>query len=226
MTASTTRLLPRFVRAIQGLAIAALIASPAMARPLMDSDLPPNLRDAALARAPKPAVIAAGAHASWSETGEASYYRSSRRFARTSSGERYDENAMTAAHPSLPLGTRLRVTRQDTGESIVVRINDRQGTHSRVIDLSYGAARRLGMLRAGAAGVVLTQVDTATPLSEPVEVAEAEDGIVAADFIPRHGRRHTRHGGRAASAGHRSSHARSVVLVRHSAPHRAAPRRL
>jgi rare lipoprotein A (peptidoglycan hydrolase) len=184
----------------------------------------------------RPEVVDAAAGA-WHETGIASYYRASRRFVRTSSGEHYDEMGMTAAHPFLPLGTRVRVTRADTGESIVVRINDRQGSHTRVIDLSYGAARRLGL--GGTGLVTLTQVAASTPLTEPVEVAEAPDddatGASPADWqgsdeqdgaIPRHGRRRRHHAGLSAAAGHRSNHVRFAALVRHSAPHRAARHRL
>lgn len=65
---------------------------------------------------------------------------------RTASGERFNAHGMTAAHRSLPFGTRVRVVHQDTGRSVVVRINDR-GPHRRgaVIDLSQGSARALGM---------------------------------------------------------------------------------
>ena len=69
---------------------------------------------------------------------------------RTASGERYDRDAMTAAHRTLPFGTRVRVTRIETGKSVVVTINDR-GPHrrGRVIDVSYRAARELGFVGAG-----------------------------------------------------------------------------
>jgi rare lipoprotein A len=74
---------------------------------------------------------------------------------RTASGERYDPEAMTAAHRSLPLGTWLRVTRIDAAGAplsppVMVRVNDR-GPYAagRILDLSLAAARRLGMLRAG-----------------------------------------------------------------------------
>jgi rare lipoprotein A len=70
---------------------------------------------------------------------------------------------MTAAHPSLPLGTWVKVTDQDTGRSVVVRINDREPEHGvRVIDLSQGAAKKLGIVNRGVADVT-------------VEVAEAPD---------------------------------------------------
>jgi rare lipoprotein A len=77
------------------------------------------------------------------QTGVASFYgRESG--PRTASGERFDPNAMTAAHRSLPFGTLLRVTYR--GRSVVVRINDRGPfVRGRVIDLSAGAARRIGL---------------------------------------------------------------------------------
>lgn len=83
------------------------------------------------------------------EEGRASYY--GRGFAghKTASGERFDPNAMTAASPSLPFGTRVRVSRAD-GRSVTVRINDRCGCPGgRIVDLSEGAARKLGMLKEG-----------------------------------------------------------------------------
>ena len=74
---------------------------------------------------------------------------------RTSSGERYDENRLTAAHASLPLGSMVRVTLVDTAQSVVVTITDRPGTRRRVIDLSRRAAAALGMIDRGVAEVSL-----------------------------------------------------------------------
>ena len=65
-------------------------------------------------------------------------------------------NAMTAAHPCLPMGTKIRVTLLETGRSLVVTINDRLPSHRRVLDLSVGAARALGMLSQGLGTVQLT----------------------------------------------------------------------
>lgn len=74
----------------------------------------------------------------------------------TATGERFDPSQMTAAHRTLPFGTRVRVTRVDTGQSVVVRINDRGPFKpGRVIDLSEGAARNLHMMNAGLANVRL-----------------------------------------------------------------------
>lgn len=75
---------------------------------------------------------------------------------RTSSGEVYDQDALTAAHASLPLGTRVRVALVDGGRDVIVTINDRPGTRKRIIDLSRAAARELGILERGIAMVSLT----------------------------------------------------------------------
>lgn len=157
----------------------------------------------------------------WEESGQASWYGKGFDGHRTSSGAVYDQNAMTAAHSELPLGSRVRVTMQETGNSVVVTINDRQPFRGyRIIDLSRGAAARLGMLGSGTAMVTITK---AKP-EEDVEVAEATDDDVADDALsnpPRHGRRHTRRAGPRASADRAWNHAPSVILARHSAPLRA-----
>ena len=88
--------------------------------------------------------------------GLATWYGLVRDGHRTASGERFDMFAMTAAHKTLPFGTLVRVTNKNTGKSVDVRINDRgvlPGDH--VIDLSYGAAKHLEILRSGVANVKL-----------------------------------------------------------------------
>jgi rare lipoprotein A len=86
-------------------------------------------------------------------TGLASYYGSGEV---TATGEKFDPKGMTAAHRTLPFGTRVRVTRVDTGNSVVVRINDRGPFKpGRIIDLSEGAAEDLDMTRVGLAEVRL-----------------------------------------------------------------------
>ncbi len=90
------------------------------------------------------------------ERGEASWYGPGFHGRRTASGERFDQEALTAAHPRLPFGTRVLVRREDTGETVVVRINDRGPfKRGRIIDLSYAAARAIGMDRSGTAVVSL-----------------------------------------------------------------------
>jgi rare lipoprotein A len=85
--------------------------------------------------------------------GNASYYWEDQM---TATGERFDKRAMTAAHKTLPFGTRVRVTRNDNGKSVIVRINDR-GPYKpgRIIDLSERAAENLGMTGVGVAAVHL-----------------------------------------------------------------------
>jgi rare lipoprotein A len=88
--------------------------------------------------------------------GEASYYGAELAGNRTASGERFNPNALTAAHRTLPLGTRLRVTNKANGRSVIVRINDRGPfARGRLIDLSLGAAREIQMVRSGTARVKL-----------------------------------------------------------------------
>ncbi len=84
-------------------------------------------------------------------TGKATYYSNSLSGRKTASGEVYDPDAFTAAHKQLPFGTVVRVIRTDTNRYVYVRINDRGpfGKRERIIDLSYVAAERLGMIRAG-----------------------------------------------------------------------------
>ena len=77
----------------------------------------------------------------------------------TASGEPYDMYAMTAAHPTLPIPSYVRVTNPANGRSVVVRVNDRGPFHaSRIIDLSYAAAHRLGFVQAGSARVELEAI--------------------------------------------------------------------
>ena len=90
------------------------------------------------------------------ETGVASWYGPHYDGKRTSSGERYDQDDLTAAHASWSFGTRVRVTFLATGRSVVVRINDRFPNHKgRVIDLSRGAARQIGLIGPGTGRVRL-----------------------------------------------------------------------
>ena len=93
------------------------------------------------------------------QEGPASYYGRGFAGRRTASGERFDPSAMTAASPHLPFGTRVRVSRPG-GASVEVRINDRCGCPGgRIIDLSEGAARKLGMLKAGVVHVRVEVLD-------------------------------------------------------------------
>ena len=88
--------------------------------------------------------------------GVASFYTEG---SQTASGEKFDTHDLTAAHPSLPFGTRLRVTNVATGKSVTVRVNDR-GPYipGRIVDVSYSAAETLGMVGKGLANVKLDVV--------------------------------------------------------------------
>lgn len=88
--------------------------------------------------------------------GEASYYGNELAGNRTASGERFNPAALTAAHRTLPLGSKIRVTNKGNGKSVVVRINDRGPfIKHRLIDVSLAAAKRIDMIRAGKARVRL-----------------------------------------------------------------------
>lgn len=92
-------------------------------------------------------------------TGQASYYASKFHGRRTANGERFDNGKLTAAHRTLPFGTRVRVTNLNNGRSVTVRVNDRGPfVKGRVIDLSVAAARRIDMVRAGVVPVRIEPV--------------------------------------------------------------------
>ena len=94
------------------------------------------------------------------QEGEASYYADSLNGKKTASGELYDKSALSAAHRSLPFGTKVKVTYLETGQSVVVVINDR-GPYAmgRIIDLSAAAARQIGLIDAGHGRVRLETID-------------------------------------------------------------------
>ena len=88
--------------------------------------------------------------------GMASYYSSEFAGSHTASGERFDPDAMTAAHRTLSFGSRVAVTNLTNGKEVIVRINDRgPWGKGRVIDISYAAAKEIGMHRSGTARVRL-----------------------------------------------------------------------
>lgn len=104
---------------------------------------------------------------SFKEVGEASWYGPSFNGKRTASGHTFDETKMTAAHRTLPLGRKVKVTNLNNGKSVEVEINDRGPyTKGRVIDLSHAAAKALGIREDG----------TATVSIEPLDNSVAADG--------------------------------------------------
>ncbi len=205
----------------------------------------PAIASMLLATGPAQAQGAPAAHGAqgaqtWEESGEASWYGGRHNGRRTSSGTIFNENEMTAAHATLPLGTKVRVTMQETGQSVVVTITDRQPPkYVRVIDLSKGAATRIGLLSRGTAMVTLAPARGAD--TEEVADAAAGTGYVgtldpadvgsnspaASDALPRRrGQRHTRPGVRSAAAARPCCHAPSVIRVQRSAQRPAIPRTL
>ena len=135
-----TRALRRALMGALVVPTAALLAGEACARPFR---YPPT-------SFPDPGFV---------QEGVASWYGPGYHGRRTSSGEVFDQEAMTAAHVSFAFGTQLRVTFLSTGRSVVVRINDRFPSHKgRVIDLSRAAARRIGLIGPGTGRVRLEVV--------------------------------------------------------------------
>jgi rare lipoprotein A len=119
------------------------------------------------------------------ERGVASWYGPGFHNARTSNGESYDMYAMTAAHKTLPLPCYARVTNLSNGRSVVVRINDRGPfVGNRVIDLSYTAAAKLDMLKAGTAFVEVRVVtpQQPAPLDRPSQSPAADLYVQAGAF--------------------------------------------
>ena len=117
-------------------------AAPKVVTPVMHKTLPPTVSEIAI--------------------GEASWYGPKFHGRTTASGEPFDMNRMTAAHRTLPFGTRVRVINEETGRSVVVRVNDRGPfAGSRIIDLSRAAAEKIG-LRSQGVGVVKLEVLSST----------------------------------------------------------------
>ncbi len=97
----------------------------------------------------------------FTQDGYASWYGTKFHGRKTSSGEPYDMYAMTAAHKTLPLPTYVEVTHKETGKKIIVKVNDRGPFHQgRIIDLSYAAARKLGISSTGTGPVSIRTINT------------------------------------------------------------------
>ena len=130
---------------------------------LRDLGESPSFEDRLLRQAP-PMTIAQALVASTSTgrviSGQASWYGPGFYGNRTASGEVLAPGTLTAAHRTLPFGTRVRVTNLQNGRSTVVRINDRGPFHSgRVLDLAHGAASQLGVIASGTAQVTMEVLD-------------------------------------------------------------------
>jgi rare lipoprotein A len=131
----------------------------------------------------------------YKERGVASWYGKKFHGQRTSIGETYDMYAMTAAHPTLPIPSYARVTNVATQKSVVVRVNDRGPfLHNRIIDLSYTAAHKLGIVNSGSAEVEVESIavdgsstlTVSTELSVPGKAAAPiiEPALIAAASAP------------------------------------------
>ncbi|HEX8535654.1 MAG TPA: septal ring lytic transglycosylase RlpA family protein [Allosphingosinicella sp.] len=153
---------------------AAFIAAGMISATPLQADIPSNVLQVvqtaqdpavvAVPAVPAPAVVEDAVEEEASEgkqigSGEASYYGNELAGNRTASGERFNPRALTAAHRTLPLGSKIRVTNTANGKSVVVRINDRGPfVKSRLIDISYAAAQQINMVRSGKARVKLALI--------------------------------------------------------------------
>jgi len=163
------------------------------------SDVPENLdavpdavpRNEKLARGPNKPYTVMGQNfvpdtsgQPYKTRGRASWYGKKFHGKKTSNGETYDMFAMTAAHPTLPIPSYVRVTRVSNGKSVVLRVNDRGPfLHGRVIDLSYVAAYKLGMLGPGSTEVVVDRVTPDDMRQAPIRPMVAE--IPAPTNVPQ-----------------------------------------
>lgn len=116
------------------------------------------------------------AFGSFRQRGDASWYGDAFQGRRTATGERFEMHDMSAAHPTLPLPSYVKVTNLKNGASVVVRVNDRGPfVDDRVIDVSYAAARHLGMLQRGTAAVQLDLIVPDADAGVPAQVPEGVD---------------------------------------------------
>lgn len=164
MSRSVSTLLNSLVRA-SSLFTAALATSVALAQTAAPAapaaaQTAPAAATAAPAAAPKAEAKAAAAPSGdHAMSGKVAYYGAKFNGRKTASGERFNANAMTMAHKTLPFGTMVRVTNVKTKKSVVVRVNDRgPSTPDRMGDLTRAAAVKVGAIKAGFAEVTLTKV--------------------------------------------------------------------
>lgn len=155
----------------------AVVVVPTLTTPVMAAPTAAVLVPVLPAALPSPKKLKAAI----SQTvGNASWYGSVLDGHHTASGETFSKDELTAAHRTLPFGTMVRVVDVNTGNSVVVRINDRGVLFAdRVIDLSSAAARSLGILREGVAKVRLEVLKKAPPAAVKDASAEATPGVAA-----------------------------------------------
>jgi rare lipoprotein A len=120
----------------------------------------------------------------YKERGKASWYGNKFHGRRTSNGEIYDMYAMTAAHKTLPIPSYVRVTNVANGKTVVVRVNDRGPFHGdRIIDLSYAAAQRIGILNAGT-GLVDVEIVLPNDAPSPPRALDTANTAVPGSELP------------------------------------------
>lgn len=140
----------------------AVVAATALfcAHALAQSTVAPAAAPAVPPAAPVPAASPApAAPAADTERGKLAWYGSKFAGRKTASGQRYDPNALTMAHKTLPFGTRVKVTNLANKRSVELRVNDRGPTQAdRIGDVSHAAAKRLGMVRAGVIDAEVTVI--------------------------------------------------------------------
>ena len=128
-----------------------------------DHDKPRTDTTTTAAQPPAPARVSAATRLrQWFQTGQASWYGLKFQGHKTATGETYDMNALTCAHPTLPLGSWVRVTNLRNRKTVLVRVNDRGPSFgTRIVDLSYAAARAVGL--GGTGSVKLERVSPRDP---------------------------------------------------------------
>src|SRR5579863_2433701 len=155
---------PMRTQGAQASAASAPLGYDALSQPSVAADSKASLADA------KP--LEAGPDVSdFHQTGRASWYGTRFHGRKTASGERYNMNALTAAHKTLPLASYVRVTNTSNNKSVVVKINDRGPyVRGRIIDVSYAAARLLGLRKAGTASVKIEGLSQQEAKAEQAEM--------------------------------------------------------
>jgi len=128
-------------------------------------------------RRPREVNLRPGEH--WSQEGNASWYGKKFNGKPTASGEIFDMYAMTAAHRTLPLGTRIRVKNLENGKTIEVKVNDRGPfVRGRILDCSYGAAKKLGYANAG---ITRVKIEVISKGSERRRASRAEEALLVGE---------------------------------------------
>jgi rare lipoprotein A len=154
------------------LGAAPAIQEPELDMPSVEISIPENVQEVSEEKEPETPAMIPTPLPPRMEAGLASWYGAKHHGKRTASGERFDQKKLTAAHPTLPWGSIVRVTSLTNGKSVDVRINDRGPfIKGRIIDLSRAAARALGMV-----GLMQVQLEVLTPIetAEPREFIQEE----------------------------------------------------